>query len=108
MQKLLGELLQLCHLFSDLPDFAALPEPFDPTFVLGLAASTAAIRVSVLSLSEARRVLCVALRWLARRFISLALFVPRISISIQHAFITELRCKPDMLFISRNLTLPLG
>jgi hypothetical protein len=61
-------------------------EPFDPTFVLGLAASTAAIRVSALCMSAARRALWVARRWLARRFISFALFVPRIGASIEHAF----------------------
>ena len=66
------------YLFSDLLAFAALPNPLEPTFLLGFAASTVAIRVSVLSLSEAKRALCVALRWLARRFISFALFVPRI------------------------------
>jgi hypothetical protein len=30
--------------------------------------------------------LCVALRWLARRFISFDLFVPRIGTSIEHSF----------------------
>lgn len=66
------------YFFSDLPDFAVLLEPFDPAFILGLATSTAASRISALCIREARRALCVALRWLARRFISLDLFVPRI------------------------------
>ena len=43
---------------------------------------TAAIRVFALSLSAA---LWVALRWLARRFVSFALFVPRIWSSIDFA-----------------------
>ena len=63
--------------FSDLLAFAALTEPLEPTFALPFPASTGAIR-PVLSLSASRRALCVALRWLARRFIFFALFVPRI------------------------------
>ena len=50
--------------------------PLDSTFVLPFSAfAAAAIRVSALSVSAARRASCVALRWLARRLISLALFV---------------------------------
>ena len=55
-----------------------LPGALEPTFVLPFPASTVAIRVFALRLSAARRALWVALRWLARRFISFALFVPRI------------------------------
>jgi hypothetical protein len=51
----------------------------EPTFVLPLPASTAAIRVSAPSISAAWRALCDALRWLARRFISFALWAPRIA-----------------------------
>jgi hypothetical protein len=60
--------------------FAAFTEPLEPTFLLPFPASTGAIRVSVLSISAARRALCVTLRWLARRFISFALFVPGIGL----------------------------
>jgi hypothetical protein len=75
------------YLFSDLLAFAvALTEPLEPTFVLPFPASTAAIRVSAPSISAVRRTLCVALRWLARRFIFFALFVPCIGPSIEHAF----------------------
>jgi len=63
------------YLFAGLLD---LPGALEPTFVLLFPASTVAIRVFALSLSAARRALWVALRWLARRFISFALFVPRI------------------------------
>jgi hypothetical protein len=68
-----------------------LAEPLEPPFFLPFPASTIAIRVSVLSLSAARRALWVALRWLARRFISLALFVPRIDASIEHALYSRAR-----------------
>jgi hypothetical protein len=44
--------------------------PLEATFGLLFRASTAA------SISAVWRALCVALRWLARRFISFALFVP--------------------------------
>jgi hypothetical protein len=72
------------YLFFDLLAFAAaLMERLEPTFCLPLSASTAAIRVSALTLSAASRALCVALRWLARRFISFALFVPRIGFSLE-------------------------
>jgi hypothetical protein len=48
----------------------------DPTSVLPFSAlAAAAIRLSVLSVSAAQRAACVALRWLARRFISLASFL---------------------------------
>ena len=60
-------------------DFTGLLEP---TFALLFGASTAAIRVSALSISAAWRALCVALRWLARRFISLALWAPSMASSI--------------------------
>src|SRR5262249_12611645 len=76
--------------FSDLLAFAAL-EPLGPTFVSAFPASTCAMRVSALSLNAAHRALWVALRWLARRFISLALFVPRIGASIEHAFDSRAR-----------------
>ena len=61
--------------------------PLDPSFVLLFSASaalriSAAIRVSALSVSAARRALCVALRWLARRLISLALVLLSIGSSI--------------------------
>jgi hypothetical protein len=46
----------------------------EPTFALPLAVSTAAIRLSALSISAAWRALCDALRWLALRFISFALW----------------------------------
>jgi hypothetical protein len=57
------------------PTFAA---PLELTFVLALPASTAARRVSALSVSAASRALCAARRWLARRFISFALCAPHI------------------------------
>jgi hypothetical protein len=60
-------------------DFAGRLEA---TFILLFRVSTAAIRVSALSISAAWRALCVALRWLARRFISFALWAPRIASSI--------------------------
>jgi len=64
------------YLFLGLLAFTVdLTDPLEPTFVLPFSASTAAIRVSALSVSAARRALWVALRWLARRFISFALFV---------------------------------
>jgi hypothetical protein len=49
--------------------------PLDLTFVLPFSALfvAAATRVSDLSVSASRRALCVALRWLTRRFISFAL-----------------------------------
>ena len=74
-----------------------MAEPLEPPFAF--PASTVAIPVSVLSLSAARRALWVALRWLARRFISLALFVPRIVASIEHALYSRraIRFKLDML-----------
>ena len=61
--------------------------PLDPSFVLLFSASaalriSAAIRVSALSVSAARRALCVSLRWLARRLISLALVLLSIWSSI--------------------------
>jgi hypothetical protein len=43
--------------FSALLAFAAFTEPLEPTFVLPFPASTGTIRVSVLSLSAARRAL---------------------------------------------------
>jgi hypothetical protein len=54
-----------------------LTGPLDPTFVLPFSALVvaAAIRVSDLSVSASWRALCVALRWLARRFISFALCI---------------------------------
>jgi hypothetical protein len=72
----------LGYLFSGLLD---LTGPLERTFVLPFSASTAAIRVSALSPSADRRALWVALRWLARRFVSFALFVPRIWSSIDFA-----------------------
>jgi hypothetical protein len=86
-----GLLFELCrvaakrdlgYLFSGL---LALTKPLERTFVLPFSASTAAIRVSALSPSADRRALWVALRWLARRFVSFALFVPRIWSSIDFA-----------------------
>jgi hypothetical protein len=86
--KGLGRSLTCSYFFSDFFAFAvALAKPLEPPFVLAFPASTGAIRVSALSLSAARRALCVALRWLARRFISFALFVPRIGASIKHALL---------------------
>src|SRR5680860_1150822 len=74
------------YLFSRLlalpVDFAG---PWEPTFVLLLPASTAARRVSALSVRAPSRALCAALRWLARRFISFALCAPRIGSSIASA-----------------------
>jgi hypothetical protein len=50
--------------------------PLDPSLVLAFSAlAAAAIRVSALNVRAARRASCVALRWLARRLISLALFL---------------------------------
>ena len=72
----------LGYLFSGVLD---LTGPLERTFVLPFSASTAAIRVSALSPSADRRALWVALRWLARRFVSFALFVPRIWSSIAFA-----------------------
>ena len=63
------------RLLALLVDFAG---PWEPTFVLLLPASTAARRVSALSVRVPSRALCAALRWLARRFISFALCAPRI------------------------------
>jgi hypothetical protein len=62
------------YLFLGLLAFTVdLTWPLDPTFVLPFSLlAAAAIRVSALSVSAARRALCVALRWLARRLISLA------------------------------------
>jgi hypothetical protein len=54
-------------LLAFMVDFAS---PLEATFGLLFRASTAA------SISAVWRALCVALRWLARRFISFALFVP--------------------------------
>ena len=80
-----------CHLtHASYPFFALLAfavdltGPLDPTFALTFSDPTfalpfsalvvaAAIRVSDLSVSASRRALCVALRWLTRRFISFAL-----------------------------------
>ena len=77
------EHLQRDHLFLGLLAFTVdLAEPLELTFLF--AASTAALRVSALSISAVRRAWCVALRWLARRFISFALFVPRIGSSIEY------------------------
>jgi hypothetical protein len=72
------------YLFLDLLAFTVdLTWPLDSTFVLPFSAlAAAAIRVSALSVSAARRASCVALRWLARRLISLALFVLSIGSSI--------------------------
>jgi hypothetical protein len=50
-------------------------------FPLSALAAPAAIRLSALSVSAARRAMCVALRWLARRLISLALFLLSIGFS---------------------------
>ena len=76
------------YLFLGLLAFSVdLTWPLDPSFVLlfsaaaALRASAAALRVSALTVNAARRALCVALRWLARRFISLALFLPSIGSS---------------------------
>jgi hypothetical protein len=63
------------RLLARLVDFVG---PLDPTLVLRVSASSAACWVSALSVSAASRVLCAALRWLARRFISFALWAPRI------------------------------
>lgn len=70
------------YLFLGLLAFSVdLTWPLDPSFVLlfsaaaALRASAAALRVSALTVNAARRALCVALRWLNRRFISLALFL---------------------------------
>jgi hypothetical protein len=54
----------------------------EATVVLLFRASTAAIRFSSLGISAVLRALCVALDWLARRFISFALWAPRIASSI--------------------------
>ena len=90
--KAAGEAQLAAIFFSDFFAFAvALAEPLEPPFFLPFPASTIAIRVSVLSLSATRRALWVALRWLARRFISLALFVPRIDASIEHALYSRAR-----------------
>jgi hypothetical protein len=69
------------RLLALLVDFAA---PLEPAFVLPFPASTAARRVSALSVIAASRALCAALRWLARRFISFALCAPRIGPSIEY------------------------
>ena len=71
----------------------------EPTFVLPFLASTAAIRVSALSISAACRALCVALRWLARRFISFALCAPRIASSIEGWRLTAERTLPNTLVL---------
>ena len=70
------------YLFLGLLAFSVdLTWPLDPSFVLlfsaaaALRASAAALRVSALTVNAACRALCVALRWLNRRFISLALFL---------------------------------
>jgi hypothetical protein len=63
----------------------------EPRFVLPLPASTVAIRVCALSISAASRALCDALRWLARRFISFALWAPRITSSIDRWRLTAER-----------------
>jgi hypothetical protein len=48
-----GKLLGWTYFFSDLlPLPVALPDPLEPTFVLGLAASTAAIRISAEMIDE--------------------------------------------------------
>ena len=76
------------YLFLGLLAFSVdLTWPLDPSFLLLFSAATAlrapaaALRVSALTVNAARRALCVALRWLARRFISLALFLPSIGSS---------------------------
>jgi len=69
-------------MLQGLPFTVDLTRPFGPTFVLPLPAlAAAAICVSAMSVNAARRALCVALRWLARRFISFALFLPNIGSS---------------------------
>ena len=71
---------RLGYLFSALLAFAVgLTRPLEPVFFLSLSASTAAILVSAFNFSAARRALWVALLWLARRFISFALCLPRIA-----------------------------
>ena len=75
------------YLFSGLLD---LTGRLERTFVLPFSASIAAIRVSALSPSADRRALWVALRWLVRRFVSFALFVPRIWSSIAFAKVFNL------------------
>ena len=62
------------HLLSGFLAFTAdFARPLDPTSFSLFRASIAATRLSALSFSAASRVLCAALRWLARRFISFAL-----------------------------------
>jgi hypothetical protein len=69
--------LEARYLFLGLVAFTVdLAGPLEPTLVLPFPALTAAIRVSALNISAARRALWVALRWLTRRFISFAVFVP--------------------------------
>ena len=59
------------YLFLGLLAFSVdLTWPLDPSFVLLFSA--AALRVSALTVNAARRALCVALRWLARRFLFLS------------------------------------
>jgi hypothetical protein len=80
-------MLEVAYPFLDLLVF-----PVDLTFLeltSVFAASTAAIRVSVLSISAVRRALCAARRWLARRFISFALCAPRIGFSIEELAVSS-------------------